>query len=87
MTLIGDDELHPKSLTTFVFNLEVSLHMCSFCHGFGHLLANCPYKSNQVEVQPVLLDALPLVNPPIAPVFSYPNTVPRNSNSYGYRRR
>jgi hypothetical protein len=50
MTLIGDDELHPKSPTTFVFNVEVSPHVCSLCHGFGHLLDNYPYRSNRVEV-------------------------------------
>jgi hypothetical protein len=40
MNLMSKDELHIVNLVTFVFNVEVSPHVCSFCHGFGHLLAS-----------------------------------------------
>jgi hypothetical protein len=82
LNFMGDDELHPKNPITYVLNVEVSLHVCSFCHGFGHLLTNCRYRSSQVEVQPILPVALPPRNPPIATILSYPNTVLRNSDAY-----
>jgi hypothetical protein len=81
MSLTNDDEFHPINLITSIFNVEVSFHVCSFCHGLGHLLANCPYKSSWVEVQLSLLITFPLGNPPIATIFSYPNIVPRNFDS------
>jgi hypothetical protein len=45
MNFMGDDELHPKNPRTYVLNVEVSFHVCSFYHGFGHLLINCRYRS------------------------------------------
>jgi hypothetical protein len=43
---MGDDELHLENPITYIFNVEVSVHVCSFYDGFGHLLLNCPYKSS-----------------------------------------
>jgi hypothetical protein len=82
MSLTSNDELHLKNMVTSIFNVEVFPHVCSFYHGFGHLLASYPYRSSQVEVQPILLTTLPLVNLPIALVPSYPNTLLRNSGSH-----
>jgi hypothetical protein len=48
--LTSNNELHPKNPITFVFNVEVSPHVCSLCHGFGHLLISFPYRSNQIKV-------------------------------------
>ncbi len=70
---MGNDELHPKIPITYVFNVKFFPHVCSFCHGFGHLL---------VKVQPILQVSLPLINPPIVLVPSYPNIVPRNFGSH-----
>jgi hypothetical protein len=82
MNLMSKDELHPVNLLTFVFNVEVSPHVCSFCHGFGHLLVSCPYRSSRVEVQLGLLITLPLRNPLIIMVLRYPNIVLRNFSSH-----
>jgi hypothetical protein len=81
MNLINDDEFHPVNPVTSIFNVEVSFHVCSFCHGLGHLLASCPYKSSWVEVQPSLLIAFPLRNPSTATILSYLNIVLSNSSS------
>ncbi len=82
MNFKGNNELHPKNPVTYVFNVEVSPHVCSFCHGFGHLLANCPNRSSQVEIHASFSIALHARNPPIAIVLSYPNIVPRNYDSH-----
>jgi hypothetical protein len=82
MSIIGNDELHPKNLIIFVFNVEVSLHVCSFSHGFGHLLTICPYRSSQVEVRLVLPTTLPLINPLVTPIPNYINIVPRIFDSH-----
>ncbi len=82
MSFTNEDELHPMNLITFIFNVEVSPHVCSFCHGFEHLLTNWPYRSSRVEIQSGLSVALPLGNPPIAIVLHYPNIVPRNFDSH-----
>jgi hypothetical protein len=82
ISLASDNELHPKNLITFVFNVEVFPHVCSFCHGFGHLLARCPHISTRIEIQPILPATFPLVNLPIALVPNYPNIVLRNSGSH-----
>ncbi len=50
INIMGKEEFHSVNLVTFVFNVEVSPHVCSFCHGFGHLLTNCPYRFSQIEV-------------------------------------
>ncbi len=82
MNLANDNEFHLENSITSIFNVEVSPHVCSFYHGFGHLLVSYPYRSSQVEVQLILLTTLPLVNLPITPVLSYPNIIPRNSNPH-----
>jgi hypothetical protein len=82
MNLTNDDELHLENSIISIFNVEVSLHVCSFCHRFGHLLTYYPYRSSRVEVQPVLIVAFPSINHVIALVPNYPNLVPRNSGSH-----
>jgi len=46
MSLMSDDAFHLKNPITSIFNVEVSLHVCSFYHRFGHLLASCPNRSS-----------------------------------------
>jgi hypothetical protein len=79
---MGDDELHPENPVTFIFNVEVSFHVCSFCHGFGHLLTSCLYRFSWVEVQVGFPTMLLLGNPLIIIILSYPNTVLRNFGSH-----
>jgi hypothetical protein len=79
MNLTNNNELHLENSITSIFNVEVSPRVCSFCHRFGHLLTEYPYRSSRVEVQPVLIVAFPSINHAIALVPNYPNLVPRNS--------
>jgi hypothetical protein len=46
------------------------------------LLTYYPYRSNQVEVQPILIVAFPSINHVIALIPNYPNLVPRNYGSH-----
>jgi hypothetical protein len=82
MNFTSNDELHLKNMVIYIFNVEVFPHVCSFYHGFGHLLVSYPYRSNKVEVQPILLATLILVNLPISPIPSYPNITPRRYGSH-----
>jgi hypothetical protein len=86
------DKLGLKNLTSttsllyfvvlwYVFNVEVSFHVCSFYHQFGQLLTSSPYRSNQIEIQLGLQVVIPLWNLPIVIVPSYPNIIPWNSDS------
>jgi hypothetical protein len=79
---MNDDAFHPKKLITFIFNVEISPHVCSFYHGFGHLLASCLEIFSQIEIQPSLPVTFPPGNPPITTTSNYPNIVPRNCGSH-----
>jgi hypothetical protein len=39
MNLMSNDVVHPKNPITFIFNVEVSPHACSFYHGFVNQLS------------------------------------------------
>ncbi len=82
MSLMNDDVIHPKNPINSIFNVEISLHVCSFYHGFGHLLTSYPNWSNQLEVQPGLLIAFRPKNLPITTTLRYPNIVSRNFSSH-----
>jgi hypothetical protein len=82
VNITGKEEFHSVNLVTFVFNVEVSHHVCSFYHGFGHLLASCLEIFSQIEIQPSLLVTFPPGNPPITTTSNYPNIVPRNCGSH-----
>jgi len=82
MNVMSDNAFHLKNPINSIFNVEISLHVCSFYQGFGHLLASYPNRSSQIEVQPGLVIAFPPRNPPIITTFKYPNIVPRNFNSH-----
>jgi hypothetical protein len=55
MNLKKEDELHSTNPVSFIFDVEISFHVCSFYHGFGHLLTNYRIK---VEL------GLPIAFPP-----------------------
>lgn len=82
MNLANDDELHLENSITSIFNVEVFPHVCSFCHKFGDLLTYYPYKSNRVEVQPILIVTFRSINHAIALVPKNPNLIPKNFGSH-----